>query len=129
MRDEDSTSAIWAARYPDAPVPRTRYWVIFNNQLRPLPQNTRPNWPAVVARSLEMGPRAATLTALRHLHTKAEIARLKRGGEVEVRIVSVPGDWSPPKPGVFIKETMNELVDIGERMGADPTSWSTEPPL
>jgi hypothetical protein len=128
IRDEDSAAATWKQRYPDAPPLKTRYWVIFNNQLRPLPQNTKPNWPAIVARSLEMGTRSATVTALRHLHTKAEISRLKHGAEVEVRIASVPGDWSPPKPGVFIKETMNELTDIGERMGADPSSWRLDPP-
>jgi len=24
---------------------------------------------------------------------------------------------------------MNNLADLGEKMGADPTSWSTEPPV
>ena len=48
--------------------------------------------------------------------------------DVEVRIVSIPGDWFPPVPGTFIKETMNNLADLGEKMGADPSSWSTEPP-
>jgi hypothetical protein len=29
---------------------------------------------------------------------------------------------------VFIKETMNNLADIGERMGADSSTWSTQSP-
>jgi hypothetical protein len=29
--------------------------------------------------------------------------------------------------GIFIKETMNNLADLGEKMGADPASWSSEP--
>jgi hypothetical protein len=29
---------------------------------------------------------------------------------------------------IFVKETMNNLVDLGEKMGADPSSWSTSPP-
>jgi hypothetical protein len=33
-----------------------------------------------------------------------------------------------PVAGVFIKETMNNLADLGEKMGADPASWSSEPP-
>ena len=65
---------------------------------------------------------------MRHLHAMAEISRLKRKADVEVRIVAIPGDWSPPVPGVFIKETMNNLADIGERMGADPKTWNTEIP-
>jgi hypothetical protein len=42
--------------------------------------------------------------------------------------VSIPSDWFPPKPGTFVKETINNLADLGERMGADPDSWSYEPP-
>jgi hypothetical protein len=58
----------------------------------------------------------------------AEIARLKRKAEVEVRIVSIPGDWYPPVDGTFVRETMNNLADLGEKMGADPSSWSTSLP-
>ena len=50
------------------------------------------------------------------------------GFAIEVRMVSIPGEWVPPVPGVFIKETMNNLADLGTKMGADPTSWSTAPP-
>jgi hypothetical protein len=81
-----------------------------------------------VARSLEMGTRAATVTAIRHLFAQAEVAHLKRGGTVEVRVIAVPNDFVPPKEGAFIKETMNTLADLGECMGADPASWQTEAP-
>jgi hypothetical protein len=127
--EEDSLPALWQKKYPDVPIPKMRFWVIFNNQTRPLPQVTEPNWPAVVQRSLETGTRASTLTAMRHLYAMAEISRLKRHAEVEVRRVEIPGDWSPPKPGTFVKETMNNLADLGERMGADPSSsWRSDPP-
>ena len=128
VKEEDSLPALWAATYPSLSIPKIRFWVIFNNQLRPLPQVTAPTWPAVVTRSLEMGTRSATLTSMRHLHAQAEISRLKRGAEVEVRFVAVPNDWVAPQPGVFIKETMNNLADLGEKMGANPLSWSSEPP-
>jgi hypothetical protein len=127
-REERTLPAVWAALYLQLPVPTVRFWVIFNNQLRPLPQVTSPTWPAIVACSLEMGTRAATVTAIRHLFTQAEISHLKRGGDVEVRVVAVPNDFVPPKEGVFIKETMNALADLGERLGTDPASWRTEAP-
>ena len=127
-REDQGFAATWKATYPDLPVPKIRYWVIFNNQLRPMPQVTEPAWPAVVTRSLEMGSRAATLTSMRHLFAMAEISRLKRGANIEVRVIAVPDDWVAPKPGVFIKETMNSLADLGEKMGADPSSWRTESP-
>ena len=128
VKEEAACRPFRAATYPSLPIPKIRYWVIFNNQLRPLPQVTEPTWPAVVTRSLEMGTRSATLTSMRHLYAQAEISQLKRGAEVEVRIVTVPNDWVAPQPGVFIKETMNNLADLGEKMGADPLNWRSEPP-
>jgi hypothetical protein len=32
------------------------------------------------------------------------------------------------QPGAFVAETMNNLADLGERMGADPASWQTDLP-
>jgi len=128
ISEEESLPALWQKAYPKLPMPKTRFWVIFNNQFRPMPVVTAPNWLAVIQRAMETSTRAATATAVRHLFAIAEISRLKRKAEVEVRIVSIPGDWFPPVPGVFIKETMNNLSDLGEKMGADPASWSNEPP-
>jgi len=128
IAEEDSLPAQWQKSFPALKIPKFRYWVIFNNQFRPVPEVVPPNWPAVVQRSLETSTRAATTTAVRHLFAMAEISRIKRKADVEVRIVSIPGEWFPPVPGTFIKETMNNLADLGEKMGADPSSWSTEPP-
>jgi hypothetical protein len=127
IAEEDSLPALWQKAYPNLPSPKFRFWVIFNNQFRPVPVVTAPNWVAVISRSLETSSRAATATAVRHLFAMAEISRLKRNADVEVRVVSIPGDWVPPVPGVFKKETMNNLADLGEKMGADPASWSNEP--
>jgi hypothetical protein len=45
----------------------------------------------------------------------------------EISSVASPDDFVP-KAGVFVKETMNVLADLGEKMGADPSTWSTSPP-
>jgi predicted acylesterase/phospholipase RssA len=127
IAEEDSLPAVWQKAYPKLPIPKIRYWVIFNNQFRPVPTVTPPNWPGVISRSLETSTRAATATAMRHLFAMAEISRLKRKADVEVRVVSIPPDWVPPVPGVFIKETMNNLADLGEKMGSNPASWTDKP--
>jgi Patatin-like phospholipase len=128
ITEENSLPALWQKAYPNLPIPKIRFWVIFNNQFHPVPQVTAPNWVAVIQRSLDTAGRAATATAVRHLFAMAEISRLKRKADIEVRIASIPSDWSPPVPGVFVKETMNNLADLGEKMGADPASWSDSPP-
>jgi predicted acylesterase/phospholipase RssA len=118
----------WKAAYPAAPLPRMRYWVIFNNQVRFPPQITAERWPDLLNRATIMSTQTSTVNSIRHLYALAEIERLKQRADVEVRLISVPEDWVPAKPGTFVKEVMNDLADLGERMGADPASWRTEAP-
>ena len=127
IAEEDSLPALWQKAYPNHGDPKFRFWVIFNNQFRPVPKPVAPNWLAVIQRSLETATRASTATAVRHLFAMAEISRLKRKADVEVRLVSIPGDWLPAVLAPFNTETMNNLADLGEKMGADPASWSSEP--
>jgi len=105
-----------------------RYWVIFNNQVRFPPQVTQPRWPDIMNRSTIMSTQTSTVNAIRHLYAKTEMQRLKYKADVQVRLISVPDDYLPSKPGTFVKEVMNELADLGERMGADPKSWRSEAP-
>jgi hypothetical protein len=109
-------------------MPRQRYWVIFNNQFRFPPQVTQERWPDIMGRATIMATQTSTMNSMRHLYALAEIARLKYKADVEVRVMAVPDYWVPPKPGTFVAEVMNELADLGEKMGADPASWLTGPP-
>jgi predicted acylesterase/phospholipase RssA len=123
VAEEDTLPAQWTQAYPDIPVPKIRFWIVFNNQFRPPPQVTEPRWMDVVTRSMETGSRAATITAIRHLAAMSKLDEMKWKVDIQVRVAAIPNEWMPPKPGSFQKETMNALVDIGERMGADPKSW------
>jgi hypothetical protein len=109
-------------------MPRLRYWVIFNNQIRFPPQVTQDRWPDIMGRATIMATQTSTVNSMRHLFAMAQIAKLKYDVDIEVRVLSVPEDWVPPKPGTFVAEVMNELADLGEKMGADPASWRTTPP-
>jgi hypothetical protein len=126
--EEHRLPDLWHSLYPEVPMPKLRYWVIFNNQFQTPPTVVKARWLDIVTRSIELSTRSATLASMRELYLMAEVARLERHDDIEVRIVAVPDDWMPPKPGTFVKETMNDLADLGERMGADPTSWRTSPP-
>jgi hypothetical protein len=128
LPEEYRLTGQWHRLYPDVPMPKFRYWVIFNNQLHAPPIVVKPRWFDIIMRSVETSTRAASLNGIRQLYQMAEIARLKRNDDVEVRFIAVPDDWRPPKEGTFIKETMNNLADLGEKMGADPKSWLSEPP-
>jgi predicted acylesterase/phospholipase RssA len=127
-REEETFPALWSARHPGIAMPRMRFWVIFNNQFRFPPQVTQDRWPDIMSRATIMATQTSTINSMRHLFAMAEIAKLKRKAEMEVRVMAVPDSWVPPKPGTFVKEVMNELADLGEKMGADPASWRTEAP-
>jgi hypothetical protein len=126
--EEESFPAKWQAKHPRVPLPRIRYWVIFNNQFRFPPQVTPERWPDIMSRATIMATQTSTVNSMRHLFAMAEIAKLKRNVDWEVRVMAVPDEWVPPKPGTFVAEVMNDLADLGERMGADPASWRTDPP-
>ena len=128
VQGDDGPLVRWRKANPKAPLPRVRYWVIFNNQVRFPPQVTRDRWPDIMSRSTIMGTQTSTLNSIRHLYAKAEIQRLKYNADVQVRLISVPDEYAQSKPGTFVKEVMNELADLGERMGADPKSWRSEAP-
>jgi hypothetical protein len=117
-----------ARKISGRPRPARGYWVIFNNQMRFPPQTTRRRWSDVISRATLMATQTATVNSMRHLFALAEVARLKRDAEVEVRIMSVPDDWTPTNSRVFDKKVMNSLADLGEQLGADPASWRTHSP-
>ena len=127
-REDDSIPALWRAKHPSTPMPRMRFWVIFNNQYRFPPQVTQERWPDIMGRATIMATQTSTMNSIRHLFAMAEISRLRRNVELEVRVMAVPDEWVPPKPGTFVAEVMNDLADLGEKMGADPASWRTDPP-
>ena len=127
-REEDSFFGRWRAAYPKVPLPRVRYWVIFNNQFRFPPQITRERWPDIMSRATIMATQTSTMNSMRHLFTLAELTRLKYGADVQVRVLAVPDSFVPAKPESFNAEVMNTLADIGEKLGADPSSWRTEAP-
>jgi predicted acylesterase/phospholipase RssA len=128
LRERHSHVAAWMSAYPGVPVPKTRFWVIFNGQLAGRAERIAHVWPAIVMRSLEIAIRSATVTAIRHLLAQTEIARLRHRATMEVRVIAIPDDWQRSTRGVFVQETMNELADLGARMGRDPRSWSHDVP-
>jgi predicted acylesterase/phospholipase RssA len=127
--DQDQgVAAQWRAKHGNAPAPRVRYWVIFNNQFRFPPEVTRERWADIMTRATMMATQGATVSAMRHLEAMAELTRRKYGIDAELRVMSVPESWIPPAQGTFNKAVMNALADLGEKMGADPASWSNGVP-
>ena len=134
MQSPDAPVAFWKREYPGIPVPKMRYWVIINNQLEAPPVVTQATWVGVVEQSLSTSVRASTATSVQHLATQLALLRVAGTVETEFHVISIPNEWRPPKPGVFVKETMVSLAKLGREMGRDPSSWKQQslvpdPPL
>jgi predicted acylesterase/phospholipase RssA len=126
--DSDTFIARWKEKYPDIPPPKMRYWLIYNNQLQPQLQVAQPQWTAILGRTVDASSHASSVAAIQKLFMQTQIAHLLHGADVEVRYVAIPETWVQHDPTMFSSKTMNDLADIGERMGADPASWMTAPP-
>jgi predicted acylesterase/phospholipase RssA len=128
IEEQDSLAVLWRKRNPSSPLPKLRYWVIFNNQFRFPPQVTAQKWPDIMSRATIMATQTGTVSAMRHLFARAELMKLKQKVDIEVRVMAVPDSFVPSVPGTFQNEVMNALADLGEKMGADPASWRDTPP-
>jgi len=113
----------WKAMHPGKPLPKVRYWIIFNNQMHQPPKTVQIKWPKVMGPSLATAIRSATIAELRWLAAEADYANAVHGTDIEVRVVAIPDDWRPPVEGDFKVETMKSLTDVGRKLGADPNSW------
>ncbi|MDG1959057.1 MAG: patatin-like phospholipase family protein [Candidatus Binatia bacterium] len=120
---------IWKREYPERPIPKTRYWVILNGNLRESPKTSGGSWPDIASRSLAVSVGSSEVVALRELYALAELTNRRGLGEVEVRWVAIE---EPLKesifPTLFDRAQMRRLSDLGRRVGADPKSWNLEAP-
>ena len=125
----DTFGAIWKRKHPDIPIPKTRYWVIINGNLRESPKTSDTGWSSIAARSLEVSVGSEQVVSLRQLYAIAELNELRGLGQVEVRWIAIN---EPLEDGVFPKifdnHEMRRLSDLGERLGRDPNSWNVVSP-
>ena len=126
--ERDSFGALWKREHPNAPIPKTRYWVIINGYIQPPAKITQPQWTSMMARSLDISISSAATTMLRHLYAKAKLTNARGNGDVEVRWVDIPLSWKPLNDAFFDNATMRNLSDEGKRVGADANSWMTTAP-
>lgn len=128
LRAHDSVSAVWNQEYPGRKPAPIRIWVIVNNQLGVQPRQIEPKWPSIVEASLSTSIRFSTIATLRNLLAQVELLNLEPGFDVRCSYIAIPTDWTPPVPGVFKRETMVDLIALGEGMGRLHESWRTVPP-
>jgi len=119
----------WRQRHPAAPLPKYRVWVIVNQQIRIEPAVTEARWTSIASRGLGTATHSLQLFAMQLLSELGDNVEKAAGIDVELRWVAIPED--APKQGgkgMFDQDYMVALEELGRRMGADPSVWSTEVP-
>lgn len=124
LRAEQAPLAVYRRLHPGAALPRFRFWIIINNQLGGEPQVVQPTWLSITKASVATAIRSSTIGTLKQVYLTTELQK-RDGYDVEFRFVSIPDEWRPPKPGIFQKETMMSLAQLGAELGARPESWRT----
>ena len=113
-------------REGEAPL-RVRVWIVVNQKLRPDPMLVQSRWAAIAARSLSILLRTAMLESLQDTETVVALLNARPEFDVALRYVAIPQDFEIPDTGrMFDPKTMRALVELGRRMGADPSSWRTQ---
>ena len=120
---------VWKRKHPDIPIPKTRYWVIINGNLRESPKTSETGWASIASRSLEVSVGSEQVVSLRELYSIAELTELRGLGQVKVRWIAIN---EPLKDSVFPKifdnNEMRRLSNLGESLGRDPNSWNLSSP-
>lgn len=125
LRNDEAPVATFRRLHPELPLPRTRFWVVVNNQMGGTPRQVEQSWLAVTRVSVETAVRSSTIGALKQLSLQCELQR-RDGVDVQFRYIAIPDEWKPLSSDPFDKATMTSLADLGMRMGADPASWQSD---
>lgn len=111
---------------PNKPL-RLRIWVIVNNKLVMDPEVVSPKWSAIATRSLVSLMRGSTLQTLQDIETFSHMINRRSDFDVQMRFVSIPQSYEiPESDNLFDSDVMQGLVELGEQMGANASSWETK---
>lgn len=103
---------------------KIRVWIIINNKLLLDPEITKPTWSEIAKRSVVSLLQSSVLQTIQGVETFSRMANERIELDVQMHFVSIPQDYSiPVTKKMFDPETMQDLVALGKKMGANPNSW------
>jgi len=119
----------WKRRFPDAPFPRLRLWVIVNGQLTAPVGTTQPRWSSIAMRSYATMSASLLAMTLELFRVGAELADERQPIDVQFRFMAIPADFQmkPLDSDIFDKETMRKLAELGRTMAAQG-KWRSKVP-
>ena len=106
---------------------RIRIWIIVNQKLLPDHKVVRSGWTSIADRSLSILLRASTLQTIQDIETHVRLINQLPEFDAKMRYVAIPQDYQiEDSDNMFDAEIMRKLTALGQKMGADLTSWKTK---
>jgi hypothetical protein len=103
---------------------KIRIWIIINNKLVMDPEITKSTWSEIAKRSVVSLLQSSVLQTIQGVETFSRMANERIELNVQMHFVSIPQDYQiPVTKKLFDADTMQYLVDLGKKMGANPNSW------
>ncbi len=127
FRTVPSIKERWNRLHPGVPLPKFRIWVIANTTLFVKPVPVDSSDLAVVGRSLDLAVQAGLLSQLKTLELFTDLFR-SEGLDFEFRYVAMPDGYTETGKGMFNKDDMQAMSDLGMKMGRDTSVWQTRVP-
>jgi hypothetical protein len=113
-------------RFPDAPPPTFRVWVIINGKVGLEPTTVQPRWTSVAFRSLQTMLASSTQMGLRRMELGSYALDQQGKAKIEFRYVALRDDFPIPETrNLFDRKLMNDLLKEGRALGRDYRSWLT----
>ena len=119
----------WKERFPTAPFPKLRLWVIVNGQLTAPLGTTQPRWSSIAMRSYATLSASLLAMTLDRFRLGADLADERQPVDLEFRYMAIPAgfEMKPLDRDIFDRETMRKLAELGRTMAAQG-KWRSKVP-
>jgi predicted acylesterase/phospholipase RssA len=105
---------------------KIRVWIVVNDKMHLDPTVIPLQWPSILERTLKTAIKTSALQNIQDAETYVQLINDRPEFDAQLRYVAIPQSF-PIKDTEEITnpETIQSLIELGLKMGADPTSWIT----
>ena len=105
---------------------RIRVWIVVNDKMLLDPGVVPLQWPSILERMLSTSIKSSMLQNIQDAETLVRLINDRPKFDAQMRYVAIPQNF-PIKDTeeIFNPEIIQSLIELGLKMGADPTSWKT----
>ncbi len=105
---------------------KIRVWIIVNDKMLLDPEVVPLQWPSILERTLQTSIKSSALQNIQDAETFVRLINNRPEFDAQLRYVAIPQNFSiKDTEEIFNPETIQNLIDLGLKMGANPKIWKT----